>query len=204
MSDADAAPRPVEVTGGLYDFLSSAFADPPEPEAIAELASVDLGVDGPTAGETSLGDGLEALREWGDSVDDPQAEADRLAREHTRLFVGPKPVLQIHESYYAEDYLGKPLAKVKGTYAAQNLQPGEDLREEADHAAVELAALATLCRRGDEEDVAFFLREHGWWLPELAEDVREMTDEPFYEAIATILDGLVEFDATRLEVDLER
>jgi len=199
MSDATTDPT-VASRAYLYRLLSAVLADPPDSSAVAELVDGGLvdDADPPDpAGERALG----ALADWAETVEDPELEAERLAREHTRLFVGPRPALQLHESYYAEDYLGEPLAAVKGSYGALGIAPGEELREEADHAAVELAALAVLFERGDREDVRFFLAEHGWWFETLAADVREAASGPFYTAVADALGALVRSDFERFDVE---
>ena len=185
----------------LYRFLSAVIADPPDSAAIDALTAgmlEDLSLPDATTQHA-----LDGLTDWAAAVTDVDAEADRLAREHTRLFVGPRPVLQIHESYYADEYLGKPLARVKGTYAGLDIAPASDLREEPDHAAVELAALSLLFERGEDEQVALFLREHGWWLPDLADDIEAHADSAFYGVVASLLDALVRQDAARLDVTLE-
>jgi TorA maturation chaperone TorD len=185
----------------LYDFVSSAFADPLDASAIEALQSGPLPDPGPMPDE-QLSEGLERLAEWVDEVDDPEAAADELERVHTDLFVGPRPSLQIHESYYAGDFLGDPLAAVQSMFDRVGIRPADDLREEADHAAVELAALRELSAEGDEKEKAAFLREHGWWFDDVAADVHEKTDHDLFRAVADIAAGLVAVDADRQGVDL--
>ncbi|MGM0398580.1 MAG: TorD/DmsD family molecular chaperone [Halobacteriota archaeon] len=186
----------------LYDFAATAFADPPTEAWIRTLCDGAL-PDPAVAPNDRLAAGLEALRTWADGVDDPAAEADRLASEYTRLFVGPRPQLQIHESWYADDFLGEPLAAVSKDYDTLGIEPAADLKEEADHAAVELAALRELSRRAasDPDAKARFLAAHGDWFDALAADVRETADDPFYPAVADVAAGLVAVDADGLEVD---
>ena len=184
----------------LYAFCSSVLADAPDEAAVERLTEEPLPE---AASPQALTTGFELLGDWLDTVDDPAEEAKELKRAHTRLFVGPRPKLQVHESWYADDYLGKPLAAVKSSYRDLGILPSEQLREEADHAAVSLAALEILARDGDDESRRAFLEAHGWWLPELAADIREVAESPFYEAIGWILEGVLEVDAHGLEVDLE-
>lgn len=179
----------------LYDLLSGALADPPDEQTVDALASGPL-PDPDIAPNDRLKAGLDALAEWGDSVSDPEAEAETLSAEFTQLFVGPRPKLQIHESYYAGDYLGEPLAAVTQTFKQLGIAPAPDLKEEADHAAVELAALRELTLENADRK-RIFLESHGGWFSELADDIKETTDEPFYEAIADMIAGLVAFDAGR-------
>ena len=209
MSDPKNAPRDREPDTGetlseLYRFVSGVLADPPSAAAIEGFQAGAI-PDPEELPPGTLREGFGSLREWADEVDDPSEAARELEREHTRLFVGPRPSLQIHESYYADDYLGEPLAAVKGTYAGLGIQPSGDLKEEADHAAVELAALSVLSRREGEspDDKRLFLRDHGWWFPALAEDLREASESEFYRGIGEVVDGLVRFDADRFEVDVE-
>lgn len=200
---------PDETIAALYEFCAGVIADPPDGEAVERLLDAPLPGSRDVPNE-SLEQGFERLDAWRRSVDDPDAEAERLAVEHTRLFVGPRPALQVHESYYADEYLGEPLARVRGTYDAVDIDPADGLREEADHAAVELSALATLSRRKTEtddatpSDTAFFLQEHGWWLPALADDLEEASDGRFYAGVAALVAGLVRLDAERRGVSLER
>lgn len=182
----------------LYAFLSGVLADPPDEAAVRRLVEEDFPTD---ASPAALENGFRLLRRWRSEVDDPAAAADELRKAHTRLFVGPWPRMQIHESWYADDFLGEPLAAVKGTYRDLGVEPAENLREEPDHAAVELAALEILARDGADDYRRAFLRIHGWWLPELAADVQEMSDHTFYEAVGWLIEGVFQADAYMLDVD---
>ena len=193
--------RADETTGelaDLYAFLSRVIADPPDEASVERLANERFPRE---ASPQALANGFRLLRDWQKSVDDPEETADELRRVHTRMFVGPRPKLQIHESWYADDFHGEPLAAVKRSYRDLGIQPTADLREEADHAAVELAALEMLARSNDEEYRRAFLAAHGWWLPALAEDVRAKAEEPFYEAVGWVLDGVLEADTYLLGLD---
>lgn len=204
-AQSDVTAEPTETVANLYRFVSAVLADPPRPEAVREFKA------GLRPGATELPteplqSGFNSIREWADSIEDVEATATALERAHTRLFVGPRPALQIHESYYAGDYLGQPLATLKKRYATLGIQPSEGLKEEADHAAVELAALAVLTRQEGDRLRAkrTFLKSHGWWLPSLAADIRETAESPFYQAVGAVLAGLIRHDTARLEVELDR
>lgn len=194
-----------ETMAELYRFVSAVLADSPSAEAVEGFKAGAL-PDPTRLPTTSLRRGFNSLQAWAEDIDDIAAAVANLEREHTRLFVGPRPSLQIHESFYADDYLGEPLAVVRATYASLGIHPSDELKEEPDHAAVELAALALLCRReaDNPHDKRLFLREHGWWFPRLAEDIREKAESDFYRAIGTIVEGLLRFDAERFGMDLEK
>ncbi|MDQ2051963.1 molecular chaperone TorD family protein [Natronolimnohabitans sp. A-GB9] len=182
----------------LYAFLSSVLADPPDEAAVERLVAEGFPRE---ASPQALSNGYRQLRTWRADVDDPSDAADELKRVHTRLFVGPRPRMQIHESWYADDYLGEPLAAVKRSYRDLGIRPSEQLREEADHAAVELAALEILARDGADELRRAFLAAHGWWLPQLATDIQEMADHPFYCGVGWLIEGTVEADTYLLGLD---
>ncbi|AFZ71665.1 TorD/DmsD family molecular chaperone [Natronobacterium gregoryi] len=193
-----------ETLAALYEFAAGALADPLDSDAVERIA--DAGLPEPEAVPNEhLQRGFDLLASWRRTVDDPEEVAHDLERVHTRLFVGPQPKLQIHESYYADDFLGEPLARVRGTYMELGIEPAPDLREEADHAAVELAALAVLTHResADPAEKTWFLREHGWWFDAFAADVDDAATSEFYRAVGAIAAGLVQFDANRHDVELE-
>ncbi|MFB6133668.1 MAG: molecular chaperone [Halanaeroarchaeum sp.] len=199
MTDADSAGD--ATIARLYDLGATVLADPPDESLVRTLR--DGGFPSPdTAPNDRLAAGLVGLRTWAEGIEDPAEEARRLHAVHTRLFVGPRPTLQIHESWYEGDYLGEPLAAVSADYDALGIRPAPDLKEEADHAAVELAALRELSKRAtdDPEPKATFLADHGEWFDAFADDVCEAAAGEFYPAIADLVAGLVALDADRLGV----
>lgn len=187
----------------LYGFAASAYGDPLDATTIEALQSGAL-PDPEDVGEERLAEGLRELAAWLDDVEDVEAAAAEVERVHTDLFVGPRPTLQIHESYYAGDFLGTPLAAVNEMLDRFGVRPSADSHEEADHAAIELAALRELtaaeAEAPDQKDA--FLREHGWWFEALADEVREATDHPLFVALADLTAGTVALDADRRGVQL--
>lgn len=189
---------PNDEIADLYDFLSSVLADPPDEAAVERLTAEEFPAE---ASPQALENGFRLLRKWQARVDDPEAAAEELKQVHTQLFVGPRPRMQIYESWYADDYLGKPLAAVKSSYRDLGIRPASNLREEADHAAVELKALGVLAAQGQDDLRRAFIMAHGWWIPELATDVQEMSDHTFYEAVGWMIEGVFEADAHMLGLD---
>jgi DMSO reductase family type II enzyme chaperone len=108
------------------------------------------------------------------------------------------------------------LADINGFYRAFGLDVAADRRDRADYLPTQLEfaghlALqrAYLADEGDDEGVevvtdarASFVEDHlGRWVPRFVEEVREEVDEPFYRALADLLDALVEDEARTLGAD---
>ncbi|WP_336036919.1 TorD/DmsD family molecular chaperone [Halobacterium yunchengense] len=188
----------------LVDFLVDALYDVPDPEFVGRL--LDGGLETPEAAvEDDLDRGFEYLREFvaEREGEDPDDVADDLNVEYTRLFVGPRPPVQPHETYFREDtdFLSTGLAEVEASYGAAGWSKPQSVSEEADFAGVELLFLRDLVdrqRRGEEAAVGYervFLDEHlGEWVEDFRDAVREETDEPFYLAAAHVFAGLVAFE----------
>ncbi|WP_339103166.1 molecular chaperone TorD family protein [Haloterrigena salinisoli] len=188
----------------LVNFLIDAFADVPSEAFVEAILSEDVLLPDEGAGE-ELDEGFSALEAFIEENRERDVDAvrDDLEREFTRLFVGPRPPILPHETYYREDtdFRGAGLAKVEASYGAAGWSPPEEYPEENDYVAVELAFLRYLIRQqraGYEETVGYqrvFHEEHlSEWIPSFAADVRETTDERFYEAVASILEGTVAFE----------
>lgn len=188
----------------LIDYCIDAFWDTPDEEFVSNLVEGDVGLP-----EDSINDHLDTgfhhLREFrAASADaDPDALQDRLNREYTQLFVGPRPPVQPHETYFREDteFIGEGLAEVEASYGAAGWTPPEDYGEENDHIAVELAFLRYLVdrqRTGAEEAFGYervFLEEHlSTWTDDFVDAVEAETEEPFYLAAAHVFVGLVDFE----------
>lgn len=188
----------------LIDFLIEAFWDAPTEAFVADLidGEVELPEDSVTP---EMDEGFAMLESWiernrGEDVADVR---DELEREYTRLFVGPRPPVLPHETYYREDtdFIGDGLVAVEESYAAVGWEPPEEYPEEADFVAVELAFLRHLVdrqRRGEEEAFGFervFLDEHLLeWTDAFVDDVREKADPGLFLAASLAFGGLVTFE----------
>ncbi|SEV84988.1 TorD/DmsD family molecular chaperone [Natrinema salifodinae] len=188
----------------LVNFLIDAFVDVPDEAFVETLLSEDVMLPEDSVSE-DLDRGfaaLEAFIEENRHRDVADVQAD-LEREFTRLFVGPRPPILPHETYYRDDtdFRGEGLAEVEASYGAAGWSPPEDYPEENDYVAVELAFLRNLIRRqraGYEETFGYqrvFHEEHlSEWIDDLAADVHERTDERFYAAVAALLEGYIAFE----------
>jgi TorA maturation chaperone TorD len=188
----------------LVDFLIEALHDAPDEEFVEDLLSGDVRTPEDGVNEP-LDRGFDAFRTFVEEHQgyDGSEVQDSLEREYTRLFVGPRPPVVAHETYYREDadYLGEGLAEVEASYGAAGWGAPEDYPEESDFVAVELAFLRHLIdrqRRGAEEAVGFervFLDEHALtWVDAFTDDLREQTDSRFYLAVADIYAGTLQFE----------
>jgi TorA maturation chaperone TorD len=188
----------------LVDFVIEVFWDVPDREFVDRLLSDDVAVPDSRVND-ALDEGFDRLNRFietnrGRDRDELQ---DELEQEYTRVFVGPRPPVLPHESYYRDDtdYLGEGLAQVEASYAAAGWKPPEEYPEENDFLAVELAFLRWVVgRQAAGADEAFgyervFLDEHlTTWVDDFAADVVEETDNDLFVAAALVLQGLVEFE----------
>ncbi|MFW6435218.1 MAG: TorD/DmsD family molecular chaperone, partial [Halovenus sp.] len=186
------------------DFVIEVFHDTPEEEFVANLLGGAVELPEESINEP-MNEGFEALAAWIDeNADRPVEEVrEQLSTEYTSLFVGPRPPVLPHETYYRDDteFIGEGLAEVEASYTAADWPLPEEYPEENDFIAVELAFLRDLIdrqRSGDEAAVDFervFLEEHlQRWLDDFVADVRDETDDGLYLAAALVCQGLIQFE----------
>lgn len=187
----------------LVDFLIEALWDTPTEEFVGNLLSGAVMTPEGVGGELETG-----FRKLNAYIEVNEGEAREtvetaLKREYTRVFVGPRPPVMAHETFYREgmEFLGKGTAEIEASYAAAGWNPPEEYPEEADFVAVELAFLRWLIERqrsGMEEAFGYervFLETHlSAWIDDCASDIVEYADSEFYEAVGHLLGGVVEFE----------
>ncbi|WP_458210001.1 TorD/DmsD family molecular chaperone [Haladaptatus sp. NG-SE-30] len=188
----------------LLDYCIDVFWDTPTESFLEQFLHGDITIPS-TEVDPTLDEGfsqLESFIETNDGRDVPSVQ-DELAAEYSRVFVGPRPPVVAHETYYRDDtdFMGKGLAAVQASYDAAEWSPPEEYPEEDDFIAVELAFLRILVERqrnGVVEAFGFervFLDEHLLeWIDDFAEETIEETDEPFYQAGARIVAGTIAFE----------
>lgn len=205
MNDAEIYEARLEIV----DFLVEVFYDAPDEAFVERLLSDDLQVPGGEVNER-MDRGFRRLERFVDENRgrDPDTVAAELGREYTRLFVGPRPPVLPHETYYRDDtaLIGEGLAEVEASYSAAGWAPPEDYPEENDFIAVELAFLRNLIdrqRTGHEETFGFervFLDEHllEWYEPLLADLQDELdpdgAEADLFLAAGEVFAGFVEFE----------
>jgi len=188
----------------LIDFLVEVFHDTPTEAFLDRLLGGAIQTPEGTVNE-ALADGFDELDAFVRTHRDRPVEEVReaLASEYTRVFVGPRPPVLAHETYYREDteFIGEGLANVEASYGAAGWSPPEEYGEENDFVAVELAFLRYLVdlqRRGHEEAFGYervFLDEHlDHWVSAFVADLLDTTDVGLYRAGGLVFEGLVEFE----------
>ena len=188
----------------LVDFLIEAFWDTPSDAFVESLLADDVRVPEDEI-NPKIDDGFDRLTTYLSTINDRSVEiiVDELSTEYTRLFVGPRPPILAHETYYRDDteFIGKGLAAVESSYAAAGWSPPDWYGEENDFIAVELAFLRNLIQRqGSGEAEAYkyeriFLDEHLQpWTGDFVADVHDESDHAFFLAAADILVGFLDFE----------
>lgn len=187
----------------LIDFLIEALWDTPTEAFVGNLLSGEVRT--PEGVDEGLDAGFGKLRAFIEDNEDREVEdvQTELKREYTRVFVGPRPPVMAHETFYREEmeFLGTGKSEVEASYAAAGWNPPDSYPEEADYVAVELAFLRHLVerqRRGAEEAFGYervFIEEHlAHWIDDCAADTTEYADTEFYEAVGYVLSGVIEFE----------
>lgn len=188
----------------LVDFVIEVFWNVPAEEFIEDLIAGTVQLPDRTVDE-DLDAGFDHLSSFVAANEGRRAAVvyEEVRQEYTRVFVGPRPPVLAHETYYREDtdFLGQGLAEVEASYAAAGWSPPEAYTEESDFIAVELAFLRDLIdrqRAGQEETFGYervFLDEHlGEWVDLFVEAVLDETDHDLFRAGALVLRGLVSFE----------
>lgn len=188
----------------IVDFLVEVFWDVPTEDFVERLRGDGIRIPEDSINER-LDEGFELLRAWREEVRDEPLDdlRDDLEREYTDLFVGPRPPILPHESYYRDDteFIGNGLAEVEASYSAAGWSPPEEYPEENDFIAVELAFLRALMQwQASDREEAFgyervFLDEHlSTWVDDFLQDLSEEADPGLFLAAGLIFAGLVEFE----------
>lgn len=128
-----------------------------------------------------------------------QADVERTAGAHARLFLGPFEVLAPPwESLHLDPerrLMGPTSQAVAEAYVEAGLDPGPGPREVPDHVALELEFMyylsfqeATTAEEHWAELRTRFWKDHlGRWLPQFAEQVTAAAVHPFYDALGEVL-----------------
>lgn len=197
----------------LYGALSTAFDRPGD-----RLVNA---IDGGTLVGSSSAATDEPVAEALDALEDATPEdAGELRSAYAGAFGNEnESTVPQYETAYAPGTLvtnTDRLADVRGFYRAFGLDVAADRRDRPDYLPTQLEfaghlALqrAYLAEEGDDEGVevvtdarAAFVEDHlGRWTPGFVAEVSEEVDEPFYRALADLLDALIAEEVRTLGVD---
>jgi len=191
---------------GIYRCLSLAFR-PPRTRRVARILSNGPALLDEIVAVVPFSQFREARTLLGELASDPDALIrlqPRLAQEHARLFADrPRGLGPPREAVFMN---GRAAAaaptSVAALYAAAQFAPSRPLAGAPDHIAVELTFMARLCQRqlqaaitGAADEVArlghvqqAFLGQHlKPWASTLADEVKAVTREQFYQALSMLL-----------------
>lgn len=184
--------------------LARVFSAKPTPELLAAMKESGMLESLDSLGVTFDGDFLAG---------DEREQAEALAVEYTRLFVGPGPHIAPYESVFVRGFgedgpqlWGSATEAVSVFYreAGLEIRAGNEI---PDHIGIELEAAAELAatqaellERGEtaeaervREQEMRFAREHlAVWLPDFSRAVAGQARESFYRGMAALIAGLVE------------
>jgi len=197
-----------------YWFLSELILAAPTAAGLTRLAGSPP--EGLTSSEDPVSIALSHLR-FAIASDDPDTLAQRLAPEHARLTgglkagYGPRPP---YESVYREGtVMGERTMDVLKAYRDAGLDPIDVAAVPGDHLGIELKFLALACYReaeardaGDAKSAsswlarqARFLEGHlAVWVSAYCADVRQHTQEPYYLALADLVEAACRVDLDRV------
>ena len=205
----------LHVQAQLYDLLRRAFAYPLTAETVAAFANLELSDEDDAS---PLAQGISLLRRRlcphsaaaPTGLPSPAALLEALNQEHSRLFVGPGPVVV---SPYASVYLsaegrlfGEETLRVRQAYLAAGVAPTRVGSIPDDHIALELEFLyflthqALLSLQGSDEAACdrylslrhAFLKQHLQpWTSAFCADILQGTREPFFQGLALIANGVL-------------
>lgn len=204
----------LHVQAQLDDLLRRTFAYPLIAETLAGLASLELSDEDDAS---PLAQGVSLLRRRLGPYFAPAPVGlslpgllESLNQEHSRLFIGPGPaVVSLYASFYisAEGRLfGEEALRVRQAYLAAGLAPARLGSIPDDHLALELEFLYFLTRQaalslqnGDDTTCQQYLaRRRDFvtqylepWAPAFCADILQGTQEPFFQGLAMITNGVL-------------
>lgn len=193
----------------VYRLLKNLFLKPPSKEILGNLRKLNSFEN---IGNPDLVGGLEHLRKGAD------CEKDKLALEHTRLFIGPyKLPAPPYESVYRTKerlVMQQPTIEVRKAYLQAGLEVKGIYTSPDDHISAELEFMEYLCDKTASslknqdayetmkhiELQRKFLEEHlNKWIPAFSDDIIKNTKQDFYKGAALLLRGFISSETERME-----
>ncbi len=192
----------------VYRLLKNLFLKPPSKESLGNLRKLNSFEN---IGNPDLVGGLEHLRKGAD------CEIEKLALEHTRLFIGPyKLPAPPYESVYRTKerlVMQQPTIDVRKAYRQADLEVRGIYTNPDDHICAELEFMEYLCDKTASslknhdiheaikhlEFQRKFLEEHlNKWVPVFTEDILKNTEQDFYRGMALLLRGFISSESEHI------
>lgn len=199
-----------EIRSKIYTLLKNVFLKPPSQDLLNYLRELN-GVND----STSTPDVVKGLELLGKGAN---CEPEKLALEHTRLFIGPYRLpAPPYESVYRTDdrlVMQQPTIEVRKAYLKAGLEVKGIYTSPDDHISAELEFMEYLCdktasslKTQDAHEAMKhielqrkFLEEHlNKWVPAFSDDIIKNTKQDFYRGAALLLRGFISSETERME-----
>lgn len=200
----------IEIRSKIYRLLKNVFLKPPSQDLLNYLRELD-GIND-SASTPDVVKGLELLGKGAN------CEPEKLALEHTRLFIGPYRLpAPPYESVYRTDerlVMQQPTIEVRKAYREAGLEVKGIYTNPDDHISAELEFMEYLCgktasslKSKDAQEAMKhielqrkFLEEHlNKWVPAFSEDIIKNTNQDFYRGAALLLRGFISLERERMK-----
>lgn len=201
-----------EIRSKIYGLLKNIFLKPPSQDLLNYLK--ELGGFNDKVSTPDIVKGLDLLRKGAD------CEPEKLALEHTRLFIGPYrlPAPPYESVYRTAERLvmQQPTIEVRKAYLQAGLQVKGIHTNPDDHISAELEFMEYLCdktassMRNQDAHKAMkhielqekFLEEHlNIWVPAFSEDILKSTEQDFYRGAASLLRGFISLETELTKIN---
>lgn len=194
--------KDLELRGDIYKLLKTLFLTPPSKDLLNYLRKIEDIRDNVVTPEIARG--IDLLRKGANIL------PERLALEHTLLFIGPYrlPAPPYESVYRTAERLvmQRPTIEVRRAYREAGLEVNGISAGPDDHVCAELEFMQHLCvkttsslkKRNSQaainhlESQRKFLDEHLIkWVPEFSDDILRNTKQDFYKGVALLLSGFI-------------
>ncbi len=199
-----------EIRSQIYALLKNLFLKPPSQEFLNYLREFNVRIEHESSQDFVKG--LELLRK------DADCEPEKLALEHTRLFIGPYRLpAPPYESVYMNAQrlvMQQSTIEVRKVYLQAGLEVKGIHTNPDDHISAELEFMEYLCDKtasslnnrdtpGEIKHLELqrkFLEEHlNQGVPVFSEDIVRTTEKDFYRGAAMLLRGFIFSETERMK-----
>jgi TorA maturation chaperone TorD len=193
--------RDDQARADLYALIAHLLMQAPDAELLAELAAASTLA--PQMPDTPLDLAWQELTRAAGQTDAAAAQG-----EYDALFkgTGTPPLSPCASRYLSADMMNKPLATLRATLDALELERQPAADEPIDHLGalcevmrVMIAGLGTVPRRPLAEQAAFFTMQIAPWQARCLNDIRNMPGAHFYGHVADVAEAFFDIEALASE-----